>query len=71
MLLGIGLDNEDGHKRFTHSEQFCIAGGSEETHERLTETALKTMEELASRGTRLEEVESRELEDIILKNTPA
>ena len=27
-LLGIGFDNEDGHKRITTGEQFAIVGGS-------------------------------------------
>ena len=28
-LLGVGLDNEDGHKRLTRAEQFTIVGGDE------------------------------------------
>ena len=44
--LGVGLDNEDGHKRITTGEQFAIVGGSAETHERATETFIKTFEEL-------------------------
>ncbi len=43
-LLGVGLDNEDGHKRITTGEQFAIFGGSDETHGRMTETAMKTFE---------------------------
>lgn len=45
-LLGLGLDNEDGHKRITQGEDFSLVGGSAETHERMTETAVKTFEEL-------------------------
>ena len=70
MLLGIGLDNEDGHKRITQAEHFLIAGGSEETHGRLTETALKTVEDLSSRGKHLAEVDPHELKDLIHKHTP-
>jgi hypothetical protein len=69
-LLGIGLDNDDGHKRITTAEEFAIVGGSAETHEKLTETALKTFEELKLRGKRLGEVEEAELKEIVEKSTP-
>ncbi len=70
-LLGIGLDNDDGHKRLTSAEQFTIVGGSDETHTRLTETVVKTFEELKTRGKALHTVEPRELAEIIGKSTPA
>jgi hypothetical protein len=69
-LLGVGLDNEDGHKRLTTAEQFTIVGGSDETHGRLTETVIKTFEELKTRGKPLEVVEPKELAEIIHKSTP-
>ncbi|MFP4283515.1 MAG: hypothetical protein ACLFU2_12910 [Opitutales bacterium] len=67
-LLGVGLDNEDGHKRLTRAEQFTVVGGSAETHERATETLMKTFEDLKGRRRALEEVEPRELADIIHKH---
>jgi len=70
LLLGIGLDNEDGHKRITQAKDFVIAGGSEETHERLAETAIKTVEHLGCRGKTLAETDPGELNDIISENTP-
>ena len=69
-LLGIGLDNEDGHKRLTTAEQFTIVGGSDETHGRMTETVIKTFEELKTRGKPLQAVEPQELAEIIHKSTP-
>jgi hypothetical protein len=69
-LLGIGRDHDDGHKRITTAEEFAILGGSEETHEKLTETALKTFEELKHRGKKLGEVEPAELAEIVQKSTP-
>jgi hypothetical protein len=69
-LLGVGLDNQDGHKRVTRGERFVIAGGSAETHERMTETVIKTFEELKQRRKDLTEVEPRELAEIIGKSTP-
>jgi hypothetical protein len=69
-LLGLGLDNEDGHRRITTGEQFAILGGSAETHERMTETVVKTFEELKQRGKHLSEVRPVELADIIKKASP-
>jgi hypothetical protein len=69
-LLGLGLDNDDGHKRVTTGEQFAIVGGSAETHERMTETVVKTFEALKQRGKHLSEVRPRELADIIKKSEP-
>jgi len=69
-LLGVGLDNEDGHKRLTSAEQFTIVGGSDETHGRMTETVIKTFEELKARGKKLQAVEPQELAEIIHKSTP-
>ncbi len=69
-LLGLGLDNDDGHRRITTGEQFAILGGSAETHERMTETVVKTFEELKQRGKHLDEVRPVELADIIKKAAP-
>jgi hypothetical protein len=69
-LLGVGLDNEDGHKRITTGDKFAVVGGSAETHERLTETVVKTFEELKHRGKELHEVEPVELRDIVHKVAP-
>jgi len=69
-LVGIGLDNQDGHKRVTQGEHFVLVGGSEETHGRMTETAIKTFEELKRRDKRLENIDRRELAEIVHKSTP-
>ncbi|MFT3831205.1 MAG: hypothetical protein QM691_16025 [Opitutaceae bacterium] len=69
-LVGVGLDHHDGHKRITRSEQFTLVGGSQETHERMTETVVKTFEDLKQRGKDLREVEPKELSEILRKNTP-
>ena len=69
-LVGVGLDNKDGHKRITTGEQFAVVGGSEETHGRMTETVVKTFEELKHRRKHLAEVEPTELAEIIHKSTP-
>ena len=68
-LLGIGLDG-DGHKRVTQAEKFSLIGGTEETHELMTETVIKTFEDLKRRGKELEEASPAELSDILRKNMP-
>ena len=70
-LLGVGLDNQDGHKRITRAEKFSIIGGSHETHERMTETVVKTFEDLDRKGKSLENAESREIVELLHKNTPS
>ena len=63
LLLGVGLDS-DGHKRVTTGPNFVLAGGSEETHEVMTEKAIKINEKLSAAGKRLEEVSREEFDDI-------
>jgi hypothetical protein len=62
-LLGIGLDS-DGHKRITTGPNFALVGGTEETHEQMTERAVKINEKLKARGKQLEEVSREEFDDI-------
>lgn len=63
-LLGVGLDNDDGHVRMTRGKNYALVGGSEETHSRMQETAVKINEHLDDRGKRLEDVSVSELRDI-------
>ena len=70
-LLGLGLDNNDGRKRITRGEKFLLVGGSENTHDHMTETTLKTLEEIKRRNKRLETLDPRELAEIIHKSTPS
>ena len=69
-LLGIGLDNDDGHKRITRADDFSLVGGSAETHEKMTETAIKTFEELRTRGKSIHDVEPHELAEIVHRSAP-
>ena len=63
MMLGVGLDS-DGHKRMTKGENFALVGGSKDTHEEMTEKAVKINEKLDERGKRLEDVSREEFDDI-------
>ncbi len=63
IILGLGLDS-DGHKRLTTGENFALVGGSQETHEAMTEKAIKINEKLKSRGKQLDQVSREEFDDI-------
>jgi hypothetical protein len=63
IMLGVGLDS-DGHKRLTTGPNFALVGGTEETHEVMTEKAVKINEKLKARGKQLEEVSRDEFDDI-------
>jgi hypothetical protein len=63
MMLGVGLDS-DGHKRVTTGPNFALVGGSKETHEHMTEKAVKINEKLKARGKQLEEVSHDEFDEI-------
>jgi hypothetical protein len=63
LLLGLGLDS-DGHKRLTTGPNFALLGGSKETHEIMTEKAIKINEKLAASGKALEDVSGAEFDDI-------
>jgi hypothetical protein len=63
LMLGLGLDS-DGHKRLTTGPNFVLAGGTQETHEVMTEKAIKINEKLAAKGKQLEEVSHEEFDEI-------
>jgi hypothetical protein len=69
VMLGLGLDSKDGHTRVTKGENFCLLGGSEETHERMTETVIKVNEKLHAKGKRLEDVSGTEFTDILMESS--
>ena len=63
VMLGVGLDG-DGHKRLTRGPNFALVGGSKDTHEEMTEKAIKINEKLAKKGKELHEVSHQEFDDI-------
>ena len=64
-FLGVGLDGTDEHKRVTRSEHFLLVGGSEETHDRMQDTAIRFQESLDKRGRRLQDTPAREAIDLL------
>jgi hypothetical protein len=67
-LLGIGLDQTDNHKRITQGEGFSLVGGSSETHEKMTETVIRTVEDLQRKGRNLQIADPREIADLLRKH---
>ena len=63
VLLGVGLDS-DGKQRVTTGPNFALVGGTEETHEVMTEKVIKINEKLKAKGKQLEEVSHEEFDDI-------
>ena len=64
-FLGVGLDNKDEHHRLTQSEHFILVGGSETTHERMQDTALRFDEALRNKGKTLQETSPGEALDLL------
>ena len=65
MLLGLGLDNQDGHKRITRGDDFYLVGGSEETHEKMVETTIRFHEKLDRKGKVLSDLSRDEFHDMM------
>lgn len=64
-LLGLGLDNTDGHVRVTQGPNFSVFSGSAETHERMQRNCIKLNEKLARKGKRLEDATREEVRDLL------
>jgi hypothetical protein len=52
----------------TKGEGFLLAGGSEETHERMTGAVLRTVEDLGRKGRDLGTAEPQEVGDLLRKH---
>jgi hypothetical protein len=63
LIVGVGLDS-DGHKRVTTGPNFALVGGSQETHDVMTEKAIKISEKIAAKGKPLTEVTQDEFDEI-------
>lgn len=68
LLIGVALDNKDGHTRITKGENFYLEGGSEDTHGRMTETVIKFNEKLTTKGKELADLSKNEFTDILMES---
>jgi hypothetical protein len=64
-FIVVGLDNKDGHRRITRSEEFLLIGGSSDTHERMQDTAIRFGEALRNKGKTLGETSPEEAVDLL------
>ncbi len=64
-LIGVGLDNQDEHKRITRSEEMLLVGGSQETHEKMQDVAIRFSESLKRCGKKLPETTAAEVLDLL------
>lgn len=64
-ILGLGLDNEDGHVRVTRGKNFDIFLGSEQTHERMQDLCMRLNEKLDRKGKALAGLSRQELMDLL------
>jgi len=66
VFLGVGLDG-DGEHRITRTEHFFLIGGSETTHERMQDAAIKFNESLDRLGQPLQQLPVKEVVDLLRK----
>jgi len=64
LLLGLGLDCDDGHIRITRGKNFRLYGGSIKTHEKMQEKALRFNEQLTKKKKSLEDISQEEFYEI-------
>lgn len=64
LLLGLGLDHQEGERRVTVGKNFLLTGGSKPTHEMMQEKAIKFNEQLDKRRKRLEDISVEEFHEI-------
>jgi hypothetical protein len=67
-LLGLGLDNEDGHTRLTRGEDYVLMGGSEDTHERMQDGVERFRHSLKKMGTDLQRATREEMTEAARKS---
>lgn len=64
-IVGVGLDNRDGETRITRTEEMVLLGGSQDTHERMQETAIRFSEGLEKAGKTLPQASVKQVLDIL------
>lgn len=64
VLLGLGFDGKDGHKRITKGKNFYVLGGSKDTHEYMREKVMEFNGELGKRKKKLDDIKKEEFYEI-------
>jgi len=60
IILGLGTDHKDQHKRITKGDNFYLLGGSEQTHDMMVEEVLLFNELLKQAGKTLNHLSEKE-----------
>ena len=63
-ILGVGLDDDDGHRRVTKGDDFYLVGGSEKTHERLQDLVIRMSDTLKRQGRRFKDLNGTEIAEL-------
>ncbi len=66
-LVGVRIDQGDGHRRVSRGKDFVALGGTKEGHEHLRETVSEVSAEVKRRGKDLAEVPGEEFREILDK----
>lgn len=64
VLVGLGLDDAEGHMRYTHSRDCELVGGSEATHAAMWIKAIRIKAELDRRGYSLDSITRDQMDDV-------
>lgn len=64
-IVGVGLDSADTQTRLTRTDEMLLLGGSEETHVKMQETAIRFQEKLEDSGKNLRELSLAEAADYL------
>ncbi len=65
VVVGLGLDDAEGHVRYTRGESYHLYGGSEAAHEEMQRRARVIHEELSKRGISLERMTREQYEQLL------
>jgi hypothetical protein len=64
-LIGLGVDNNDGHQRVTRAQDILLLGGSQDTHAAMQRLILKFGESLRRRGKGLRDASVEEVIELL------
>lgn len=64
VLVGYGLDDVDGHVRFTRSSEYELLGGSETTHAAMQAKAREIQDRLGAMGYALDSITREQIDDV-------
>ena len=63
-VVGLGLDDDGGHRRITRGQAFHVVGGSAKAHASMQELFLRMRETLERQGRTIQDLDQREFEDL-------